>query len=54
MYKRQKNEEGKSELLVAENFAMNPDNLKKSDYIAYMESVCRLSLIHIYEESSFP
>lgn len=40
-YNERKNEEGKSELLVAENFAMNPDNLKKSDYIAYMESVCR-------------
>lgn len=40
-YNERKNEKGKSELLVAENFAMNPDSLKKSDYIAYMETVCR-------------
>lgn len=39
-YNERKNEQGKSELLVAENFAMNPERLKKSDYIAYMESVC--------------
>lgn len=39
-YNERKNEEGRSELLSAANFAINPENLKKSDYIAYMERVC--------------
>jgi len=39
-YNERKNENGKSELLVAENFSIAPDRLKKSDYIAYMENVC--------------
>lgn len=39
-YSERKNEEGRSELLSAANFAINPENLKKSDYISYMEKVC--------------
>lgn len=40
-YNEKKNEEGRSELLVAENFDIGIDNLKKSDYVAYMDLVCR-------------
>lgn len=39
-YNEKKNEHGTGELLVAANFAINPDNMKKSDLIAYMEHVC--------------
>lgn len=39
-YNERKNEEGRSELLVAKNFVVGIDRLKKSDYIAYMEKVC--------------
>lgn len=39
-YNEKKNEEGRSELLVAENFDMGIESLKKSDYIAYMNFVC--------------
>lgn len=40
-YNEKKNEEGRSELLVAENFDIGIDNLKKSDYVAYMDLVSR-------------
>ena len=39
-YNERKNENGRSELLAAENFAINSRNPKKEDYIAYMEAVC--------------
>lgn len=44
-YNEWKNEEGKSEFFVVENFVMNLDNLKKLDYIVYMEFVCRINLV---------
>ena len=39
-YNEKKNEEGRSELLVAKNFDIGIGTLKKSDYIAYMDLVC--------------
>ena len=40
-YNEKKNEQGKSELLLANNFGIKGDDIKKSDYIKYMEAVCK-------------
>lgn len=39
-YNERKNEQGKSELLAAENFSMAISNPNKRDYIRYLEMVC--------------
>lgn len=40
-YNENKNEKGASELLVAQNFGLIGAELKKSDYVKYMEAVCK-------------